>query len=196
MTVATTPMGLEDFFAYTNGLDTLCELEDGKLIEMPPESDLNQRIASFLFAYFLHQGVAPDRLRTKTELAVMGARTTVRVPDLMMLSEELAMALEGAPRATVTLDMPPPRLVVEVVSPGKKNIDRDYRYKRSQYEARGVAEYWIVDPVAQRVAVLSRIEGLYEAAQFERDAAIASTLLTEVGTEGGLTAAQMLRARY
>ena len=197
MTVATTPlMGLEDFFAHTNSLDTLYELEDGELIEMPPESDLNQRIASFLFAYFLRQGVAPDRLRTKTEIAVMGTRPTVRIPDLMVLSEELATVLEGAPRATVTLEMPPPRLVVEVVSPGKKNSDRDYRYKRSQYEARGVAEYWIVDPMAQRITVLSRIEGLYEAALCEGEAAIASTLLTELAAEISLTVAQILRARY
>ena len=95
MTVTTTRLGLEDFFAYTSDLDTLYELEDGELIEMPPESDLNQRIASFLFAYFLRQGVAPDQLRTKTEIAVMGVRTTVRVPDLLVLSEELATALEG-----------------------------------------------------------------------------------------------------
>jgi Uma2 family endonuclease len=196
MTVTTTRLGLEDFFAYTSDLDTLYELEDGELIEMPPESDLNQRIASFLFAYFLRQGVAPDQLRTKTEIAVMGVRTTVRVPDLLVLSEELATALEGATRATITLDMPPPRLVVEVVSPGKKNINRDYRYKRSQYEARGIAEYWIVDPIAQRVSVLTRIEGLYEAALFEGDAAISSTLLAELVSESRLTAAQILKARY
>jgi Uma2 family endonuclease len=120
MTVTTTRMGLEDFFAYTSDLDTFYELEDGELFEMLPESDLNQRIASFLFAYFLRQGIAPDRLRTKTEIAVMGVRTTVRVPDLLVLSEELATALEGATRATITLDMPPPRLVVEVVSPGRR----------------------------------------------------------------------------
>ncbi|MBD2115146.1 MULTISPECIES: Uma2 family endonuclease [Cyanophyceae] len=196
MTVATTRMGLEEFFAYTSNLDTLYELEDGEVIEMPPESDLNQRITSFLFAYFLQQGVSPDRLRTKTEIAVMGERTTVRVPDLMVLSEELAMALEGANRATVTLDMPPPRLVVEVVSPGKKNIDRDYRYKRSQYEARGIAEYWIVDPIAQRITVLTRFEGLYEAVLVERNAAITSALLIELASENRLTAAQILKARY
>jgi Uma2 family endonuclease len=72
MTITTTRMGLEDFFAYTSDRDTLYELEDGELIEMPPESDLNQRIASFLFAYFLRQGVASDQLRTKTEIASWG----------------------------------------------------------------------------------------------------------------------------
>jgi hypothetical protein len=42
-----------------------------------------------------------------------------------------------------------------VVSPGKENEDRDYRYKRSEYAARGIAEYWIVDPERDRVAVLT-----------------------------------------
>jgi hypothetical protein len=44
--------------------------------------------------------------------------------------------------------------------------------------------------------VLTRIEGLYEAALFEGDAAIASTLLAELASESGLTAAQILNARY
>ena len=194
MTVAATPMSLDDFFAYDDGTDTRYELENGELVVMPPESDRNQRIASILFAYFLQAGIEPKCLRMKTEVTVLGARATVRLPDLMVLSDELAIALENAPRSTVTIDMPPPRLVVEVVSPGKKNSDRDYRYKRSQYEARGIAEYWIVDPVLQRVTVLTLVEGLYEAAIFEGEAEITSALLAELAPANGLTAAQLLNA--
>lgn len=192
MTVAATPMSLDDFFAYDDGTDTRYELENGELIAMPTESELNRRIATFLFAYFLQAGLLPQYLTMKTEVTVLGARSTVRLPDLMVLSDELAIALEGATRSTVTIDMPPPRLVVEVVSPGKKNIDRDYRYKRSQYQARGVAEYWIVDPIAQRVTVLTLVEGLYEAETFAGGAAIASALLTELAPAKVLTAAQVL----
>jgi Uma2 family endonuclease len=50
------------------------------------------------------------------------------------------VALTGNHRSTITEDMPAPLLVVEVVSPGKANEDRDYRYKRSEYAARGIAE--------------------------------------------------------
>jgi Uma2 family endonuclease len=67
----------------------------------------------------------------------------VRIPDLIVLTEELVTAL-GTKRATITQEMPAPILAVEVVSPGKVNEDRDYRYKRSEYAARGIAEYWIV----------------------------------------------------
>ena len=194
MTVAAPLMSLEEYFTYTEGTDALYELENGELIAMPPESDLNQRIASFLFARFLQLGIAPDRLRMKTEVIVSGIRASVRLPDLMVLSEELAAALAGATRSTVTLDMPPPRLVVEVVSPGKTNRDRDYRYKRSQYEARGIAEYWIVDPMAQQVTVLTLVNGLYETAVFEGAAEIVSALLTELAPSQPLTAAQVLSA--
>ncbi|MEL6399688.1 MAG: Uma2 family endonuclease [Cyanobacteria bacterium J06626_4] len=193
MTITTVPMSLEDFFAYTEDTETLYELENGEPIAMPPESDLNLRIASFLFAYFLQRGIAHDRLRMKTEVAVSGSRVTVRLPDLMVLSEEAASALAEATRSTITMEMPPPRLVVEVVSPGKKNIDRDYRYKRSQYQARAIAEYWIVDPITQRVTVLTLVEGLYEEATFEEESVVTSPLLSELaGAE--LTAKQILQA--
>jgi Uma2 family endonuclease len=93
----------------------------------------------------------------------------------MVLSEELAEALEGSSRSTVTIDMPPPLLVVEVVSPRQEN--RDYRYKRSEYAARGIAEYWIVDPIQQRVTVLEWVEGLYEETVYTGECAIASPVL-------------------
>lgn len=192
MTIAATFMGLNDFFAYDDGTDTRYELENGELIAMPTESELNRRIAMVLLAYFLRAGLLPQYLTQKTEVAVLGARATVRLPDLMVLSADLAIALDNAPRSTVTIDMPPPRLVVEVVSPGKKNSDRDYRYKRSQYEARGIAEYWIVDPGLQRVTVLTLREGLYDTAVFEGEAAIASPFLAELAPAQRLTAAQVL----
>ncbi len=187
-------MSLDDFFAYDDGTDTRYELENGELIAMPTESELNRRIAMALLAYFLQAGLLPQYLTMKTEVTVLGSRTTVRVPDLMVLSEELAIALENVPRSTITIDMPPPRLVVEVVSPGKKDSDRDYRYKRSQYEARGIAEYWIVDPILQRLTVLTLQEGLYEAVIFEGEAEITSVLLAELAPAKGLTAAQLLDA--
>ena len=143
MTIASQKMTLEEYLNYDERTDTQYELVNGELVVIPPESDLNQRIVSFLFAYFLQQGIPSYRLRIGAEIVVSGSRATTRLPDLMVLSEELATALEGASRSTITIDMPPPLLVVEVVSPGKKNADRDYRYKRSEYAARGIAEYWM-----------------------------------------------------
>ncbi|MGB3239284.1 MAG: Uma2 family endonuclease [Geitlerinemataceae cyanobacterium] len=175
MTVTSVKMTLAEFLNYDDGTDTLYELENGELIPMPSESDLNQRIASFLFAMFLTLGIPSYRLRIGIEVAVSGARTSVRLPDLLVLSEDLANALEGASRSIVLMDMPPPLLVVEVVSPNQEK--RDYRYKRSEYAARGIAEYWIVDPILQKVTVLEWVEGLYEEQVYAGESSIVSPVL-------------------
>ena len=175
MTVATQKMTLSEFLAYDDGTDNLYELENGELINMPFESEINRRIAGFLFAYFFQIGIPSYRLRMKTELAVSGSRVSVRVPDLLVLSEDLAIEMNGATRSIVLMDMPPPLLAVEVVSPKQEN--RDYRYKRTEYAARGIAEYWIVDPLEQRVTVLEWVEGLYEEQVYTGGDAIVSTVL-------------------
>ncbi len=189
MSVTSQRMTLEEYLNYDDGTDTCYELVNGELMEMPPESELNVRIAVFLVIYFAQQGIPSYRVRVGTEVVVSGLRATTRFPDVMVLSEELATALEGASRSTVMLDMPPPLLVVEVVSPGQEN--RDYRYKRSEYGARGIAEYWIVDPMQQKVTVLEWVEGLYEEQVYEGDDPIVSPLLGVLN----LTTSQVLQGR-
>ena len=176
MTTATTRLTLDEYLAYDDGTDYRYELVDGKLILMPPETDRNNLIALYLLAEFLKL-VPIQLIRHKdTEIVVTGNRTRVRLPDLMILTEELLAAIGGR-RATITPDMPSPALVVEVVSPGKINEDRDYRYKRSEYAARGIIEYWIVDPQREKVTVLSLVDGLYEETVFEGSQQIISTVL-------------------
>jgi Uma2 family endonuclease len=187
MTLTALKMTFEEFLSYDDGTDSLYELENGDLISMPAESDLNQRIASYLFALFLKLGISSYRLRIGIEIAVSGARVSVRVPDLAVLSEEGAVALEGASRSMVLMDMPPPLLVVEVVSPNQEN--RDYRYKRSEYAARGIAEYWIVDPIQAQVTVLEWVEGLYEEKVYGGDTLLVSPLFGSLN----VTAAQVLQ---
>lgn len=131
----------------------------------------------------------------KTELVVMGSRTTVRVPDLMVLTETLAQVMEGASRSLITIDMPPPEMVVEVVSPGQENQQRDYRYKRSQYQARGIPEYWIIDPIQQQITVFILVTGLYEQAIFTGDMVINSSLLSDHNQPSPLTASQLLQTQ-
>lgn len=192
MVIAPQIMSLEDYFNYEDETGNRYELENGELLTMPPESDLNLRIASFLFAYFAIQGIPSYRLRIGTEIVVTGSKATVRLPNLMVLSEELVIALQSASRSTITMDMPPPQLVIEVVSPGKKNRDRDYRYKRSQYQARGISEYWIVDPIEQKITIFNLVEGLYEERIFKEDQAIASQLLSELNLTSQLTVGKVL----
>lgn len=189
MSIATQRLTIEEYLAYDNGTDTRYELVDGELVEMPPETDRHNLIALYLLSEFLK--LVPLRLirHKDTELVVTGNRTRVRLPDLMILTEELLAAIGGR-RATITPDMPSPALVVEVVSAGKVNEDRDYRYKRSEYAARGIREYWIADPHKARVSVLMLIDGLYEEAVFAGEECITSEILPTLQ----LTATQVLEA--
>jgi Uma2 family endonuclease len=186
-TTATRKLTLEEYLVYDDGTDTKYELIDGELVEMPPESDRNNLISLYLLVEFFK--FLPIKLirHKDTEIVVTGNRTRVRFPDLIILTEELFAAIDGK-RATITQDMPPPALVVEVVSPGKVNEDRDYRYKRSEYAARGIPEYWIVDPSQAKVTVLIWVDGMYEEAVFQGSNAIASTTFPNLK----LTAAQVL----
>jgi Uma2 family endonuclease len=188
MTIATQKMTLEEFLAYDDGTDYLYELEQGELV-LILESEINRRIEMFLLAYFVRLGIPSYRLTMKTEIAVSGARVSVRVPDLVVLSEELATELEGASRSIILMDMAPPSLVVEVVSPNQQN--RDYRYKRSEYGARGIPEYWIVDPIDRKVTILEWVEGLYEERVYTGEDAIVSPLLGELD----ITAIRVLQGR-
>lgn len=195
MTITVKPMTLEEYLNYDDGTDTRYELVNGELIAMPTESDLNNRIVSFLFAYFLQIGIPYYRLRIGAQVAVSGARATAREPDLLVLSEETAVALEGTTHCLITHDMPPPLLVVEVVSP--KQEARDYRHKRTEYAGRQIPEYWIVDPIcataqanatAQKVTILEWVDGLYEEQVYQGDASVQSPLFPSLN----LTAAQVL----
>jgi Uma2 family endonuclease len=62
------------------------------------------------------------------------------IPDLIWISKErLAQGLDTAGHFTVA-----PELMVEVLSPGERNIKRDKETKLKLYSLHGVEEYWIV----------------------------------------------------
>lgn len=182
-------MTLEEYLNYEDGTDTRYELVNGELVAVPSESDLNNAIA-ILLLFAIGQFVNPKFLRRGTEIVVTGYRSTTRIPDLMVLSEELAVALSGAKRSVVMPDMPPPLLVIEIVSPGSLNETRDYRYKRSEYASRSIAEYWIVDPQQAQITVLTLVEGLYEEAVFQGSDRILSPTLPNLN----LTVDEVLQA--
>ncbi|MGB7087921.1 MAG: Uma2 family endonuclease [Phormidesmis sp.] len=189
MTVATKRWTLAEYLSYGDGTDAhRYELENGEIVKMPSESHLNQAIAIFLLLTF-SKFVSYTLLRMKTEMQTSGSGVTVRIPDVMVLSKELDQAMTGASRGIVLAEMPSPQLVVEVVSPGKEGHDRDYRYKRSEYAARAIREYWIVDAIQAKVVVLTLVDGLYEEETFTQAQPIKSLTFPELE----LTANQVLQ---
>ena len=146
----------EEYLTYEDDTDKLYELFNGELVEVPPESGDNVEVAAELFCVFFPI-VGRSRVRYNgLEIEVQGEPKN-RYPDLTVLREEHVALLKQ--RNTIRLTMPPPLLVVEVVSPGNIQRERDYIAKRSQYEDIGISEYWIVDPSAQKVTVLAMRKG-------------------------------------
>lgn len=75
---------------------------------------------------------------------VMPTFESARHPDV-------SMTLVGTPKNP--RGRHPPTLAIEIVSSGREERDRDYRTKREEYLAYGLAEYWIVDPYERLVVV-------------------------------------------
>jgi Uma2 family endonuclease len=175
----------EEYLVHDNDveLEGYYELIEGELIEVPPESEPNTSSANYLFLSLVQAGV-PYRLvhPGKCEIQVPIIRPEDphnRYPDLVVLKPEHILLTQR--RLTITLDMAPPQLVVEVVSPDHDNRDRDYIHKRNQYAARGIPEYWIIDPELQVVVVLTLEGSSYrEVGTFQGNTPIASPSFPEL----------------
>ncbi|MBW4474976.1 MAG: Uma2 family endonuclease [Stenomitos rutilans HA7619-LM2] len=166
-------LSFDEYLSYDDGTENLYELFNGELIEVPPESGKNTAIAVFLLLQFAaivgHLRVRPHGL----ELEVRGEPKN-RYPDLTILQPEHVQQLDQ--RNTLRLSMAPPLLVVEVVSPGDLQRDRDYIAKRMQYQDREIPEYWIIDPQLETVLVLVLTGDRYtESGTFRRSDAIQSS---------------------
>jgi Uma2 family endonuclease len=88
------------------------------------------------------------------------------------------MALLPASRATVVRRgiEGPPDLIVEVISPS--NRDHDVLTKRALYGRAGVREYWLVDPDARSLEILTLDrDALHSYGKFADDAIVRSPLL-------------------
>lgn len=178
MTIASNPattnptplvMTLEEYLNYDDGTGNRYELVDGTLVEMPSESPINNTIALFLVIYFSTQlGISHRCFATGHQIQVPSQKVSARQPDLIVHSEESATAILTDGKL-LRLDQPVPRLVVEVVSSSdtdKKSRERDYVEKRQEYAQRGIPEYWIIDPMAAVVCILTLLDQDYREQRF------------------------------
>ncbi len=165
----------EDYLDYTDDNNRLYELFNGELIVVPPESGFNIGIATNLLIYFAQMF---GHLRPRghgLELEVNGEPRN-RYPDFTIIKTEHIEQLRS--RNTIRLEMAPPDLVVEVVSPGNLQREspeerlrqRDYIAKRIQYQdslserlrQRDIPVYWIIDPQVKEVMVLTLTDAGYQ----------------------------------
>ena len=88
------------------------------------------------------------------------ARDEAVAPDLVWISREhLHRVVEPRGRLQAA-----PDLVVEILSPGQANVERDRGLKLKLYSRYGVREYWIVDWPDQVIQVYRHRDGALEVA--------------------------------
>ena len=130
--------------------DQRYELLDGALVVLPTPNIAHQRVLGDL-SFALHDFVREKRVGAAfLRVAVVLSDTNVVEPDITFVSESRMDIVEtdnirGAPD-----------LVVEIISPS--NPERDVVRKRDIYARHGVGEYWIADPDARSIRVMT-LEG-------------------------------------
>ncbi len=127
------------------------EIVDGVLFMAPSPGKWHQNAIGEIFSY----------LRTYIKLTGLGqvymapfdvllAPNTIVQPDVMVVLKANLDKIKD------TQVVGAPDLVIEVASPGTSTYDRSKKY--AAYARAGVSEYWIVDPIAHTIEVLS-LEG-------------------------------------
>lgn len=171
MTVETTDklISFAEYLNYDDGTDSRYELVWGKLEIMDPPTVRHFLIAKFLEQVFDREINNSDRdWLCFREAGIRTGWQKSRLPDLFIIDRSLALELLDNSAVFQTT----PYFIVEIVSPESRI--RDYRFKRSEYAALEVPEYWIIDPQENKVTVLVLNEGLYEERIFTASQTIAS----------------------
>ena len=157
-----------DYLTYLDGSDTKYELVDGELVAMSLATGKHGGITKFL-ERDLDGEIERTGLPWIALQGLVGVRCprgigldTVRIPDVVVMQRDDWQALQER-EAVIDFDLAP-LLVIEVISPSTKNVD--YRAKRTEYAARDIPEYWIVDPLETKVSVLINSDGWYDVTEF------------------------------
>ncbi|MEA5567418.1 Uma2 family endonuclease [Anabaena sp. UHCC 0399] len=175
LTSLVTNLTFEDYLNYDDGSGFPYELVDGRLELMNPPT-----IQHFLIVDFVDTAFKAEIKRldlpwlTFREAGVRTGRNKSRLSDLCVVTQEQARELINVSAVFES----PQLIIVEVISPD--SIKRDYRYKRSEYAAVEVPEYWIVDPLEKKISVLLLEEGLYEETVYTDNQKIISRTFGEI----------------
>jgi Uma2 family endonuclease len=179
-------LSFADYLQCDRTGDPLMELVEGRLEPLEPLSVGTGRhgeIADHLAQVFRAEAQRLNQPWT-ARVMMIGVRTlrgigqnTARIPDVVVLPIEQWRNLQ-ARVAVIDLDEPPPLLVVEVVSESTRSSD--YRAKQAEYAVRGIPEYWIVDPLAEKVSILTLSEGWYDSVEITGEAIGRSALFPEL----------------
>lgn len=152
---------IEDIYALPDG--KRAELIDGKIYDMAPPNTKHQMLVmdlSYQIKDYIKRNHGECNVFPAPFAVFLNENDTTYVePDISVICDKNKITDKGCNGA--------PDWVIEVVSPGSKSMD--YFTKLFKYRTAGVREYWIVDPVKQRVTVYFFENELIEEYSFGAD---------------------------
>lgn len=129
------------------------EIIDGELYVSKQPNWYHQAICNRVGGHLDHWVLATNKGMAATAPGLIFAEDNDVVPDVAWASSErLAAVLHDGKLYSA------PKLLIEVLSPGKKHVARDREIKLSLYSRRGADEYWIVDWPRHTVEVYRRAD--------------------------------------
>lgn len=181
-------LSLAEYLAYSDGSDTRYELVAGELVPMALPTGRHVQIQKFL-SWVFEAEIARQKLPWTVIQGGLGIQSprgnrwaTVRIPDVVVLPLEQWQEM-GSREALIRLEDPPPLLVVEVVSESSRAAD--YRAKRAEYCVLGIGEYWIVDPLEEKVSLLLLHEGWYDVLELQGSERLPSKVFVGLELQAG-----------
>lgn len=157
------------------------ELVAGELfMSHAPHLDHQLLTANLMFQFQLYLQNNPIGIIVPTPGVVFGPGDAV-IPDLVFATHETvdrSVAVEGEKFAGKFLSAPD--LMIEILSYGKKDVERDRIHKRDLYGKYKVKEYWIVDGMFNTIEVYRLVkDGLDRVNRFEIYETIETPLLPD-----------------
>ena len=181
-------LSLAEYLAYSDGSDTRYELVAGELVPMALPTGRHVQIQNFLSRVFEAE-IARQQLPWTTIQGGLGIQSprgnrwdSVRIPDGVVLPLEQWQEM-GSREALIRLEEPPLLLVVEVVSEASRAAD--YRAKRAEYCVLGIGEYWVVDPLEEKVSLLLLHEGWYDVLELKGSDPVSSKVFPKLELQAG-----------
>lgn len=185
---STARLRLAEYLVYSDGGDTRYELVAGELVPMALPTGRHVQIQKFLSQVFEAE-IARQQLPWTTIQGSPGIQSprgnrwaTVRIPDGVVLPLEQWQEM-GSREALIRPEDPPPLLVVEVVSEASRAAD--YRAKRAEYCVLGIGEYWVVDPLEEKVSLLLLHEGWYDVLELKGSDPVSSKVFPKLELQAG-----------